>query len=459
MFVVLSAVLLSFLGLTAAVLDQAFRNSIEAGAEERFQTQVYLLLAALEQEEGEFFVIEAIQEPRYSQLSSGLYGFVHDALGQELWRSDSARTLAVSASLEAPPVPAIGEGVFESIQDRSGQSLFRFSYGILWEGSETPYSVSVLELAAPYYSQIRDFRSSLGRWLGGVAILLLGVLLLLLVWGLRPLGELERQLRRIEEGESERLEGEYPDELRGVTDNLNRLIESERRQRDRYRTTLADLAHSLKTPLSVATGALLQLRDRAGDGARDEAEDGRAQGRAETIGEALQRMNQIVSYQLQRAVASKGQSPLTSRVSVESALGSLLGALRKVYSPREYSVETRLGDALWFRGDEHDLLEVLGNVLDNAFKYGAGRLRITARKDSAGALEIEVEDDGAGIPMEAREAVLQRGVRADTLARGQGIGLAVVTELMTSYGGTVSVSESPLGGALFKLRFPPGISP
>ena len=122
--------------------------------------------------------------------------------------------------------------------------------------------VSVLEVAEPYYVQIRNFRTSLGRWLGGAAVLLLGVLLLLLAWGLRPILGLAQQISLIEIGESDKLRGNYPKELAGVTNNLNRLIESERNQRERYKTTLADLAHSLKTPLSVATAALRSLRAR-----------------------------------------------------------------------------------------------------------------------------------------------------------------------------------------------------
>ncbi len=449
MLLVLSVVLLLFLGLTGIVLDQAFRNSVEAGAAERFQVQVYLLLAALEQEDGAFYVLQDIQEPRYSQLNSGLYGYVYGVDGKELWRSDSARTLSLDVVEQTASVPEVGQGIFELLTDYRGEQLFRFSYGILWEGSDSPYFVSVVELAAPYLSQIRDFRASLGRWLGGAALLLLMVLLMLLAWGLRPLGKLEQQIRRVEDGESERLEGEFPDELSGLTTNLNRLIESERRQRERYRTTLADLAHSLKTPLSVATGALYQLSAKGQSESKLDPSE-----QVHLIDESLHRMDQIIGYQLKRAVASQGQSPLTSRVDVAGVIEELLGALRKVYSEHPYSVETRLQEDVIFRGDEHDLLEVLGNVLDNAFKYGRSKISIALRTLVDGSIEIVIEDDGQGIVMEQREFVLQRGARADTLASGQGIGLAVVSELMASYQGSVTIDNSSLGGAKFTLIFP-----
>ncbi len=176
-----------FLGFTGLALDRAYRNSVEGGAAERLQIQVYLLLAALEQEAGEFFVIEDIQDPRYAAINSGLYGFVYDAAMTEMWRSDSALALSLPQGEQSQRMPDVGEAIFDTINDGNGERLFRFSYGILWEGIETPFSVSVAEVAAPYFSEIRDFRQSLGRWLGGAAALLLILLLILLRWDCVPL--------------------------------------------------------------------------------------------------------------------------------------------------------------------------------------------------------------------------------------------------------------------------------
>ncbi|MGA1071937.1 MAG: ATP-binding protein [Pseudohongiellaceae bacterium] len=450
MLVVLGAVLLLFLGFTGIALDRAYRNSVEGGAAERLQIQVYLLLAALEQEAGEFFVIEDIQEPRYAAINSGLYGFVYDAALTEMWRSDSALALSLSQGEQSSRIPEVGEAIFDTVIDSNGERLFRFSYGILWEGIETPFSVSVAELAAPYFSEIRDFRRSLGRWLGGAAALLLILLLVLLRWGLRPLARLSLELRNIERGISQRLTGDYPDELWAVTENLNRLIDSERRQRERYKTTLADLAHSLKTPLSVASGAVDTLS--SSSLSAPNLEEGNAQ--LLVIKQALERMDQIVAYQLQRAVSTQNHATLALRVNVATAVSELLAVLEKVYAGRRFIVESQCDEDLQFRGDERDLLEVLGNTLDNAFKYGAARIRLIAKQGDDGALEFFIEDDGPGIPLEQREFVLQRGARADTLAQGQGIGLAVVSDIMASYQGSVSIEISDLGGAKFVLTFP-----
>ena len=450
MLVVLGAVLLLFLGFTGIALDRAYRISVEGGAAERLQIQVYLLLAALEQEAGEFFVIEDIQEPRYAAINSGLYGFVYDAALTEMWRSDSALALSLSQGEQSSRIPEVGEAIFDTVIDSNGERLFRFSYGILWEGIETPFSVSVAELAAPYFSEIRDFRRSLGRWLGGAAALLLILLLVLLRWGLRPLARLSLELRNIERGISQRLTGDYPDELWAVTENLNRLIDSERRQRERYKTTLADLAHSLKTPLSVASGAVDALS--SSSPLAPNLEEGNAQ--LLVIKQALVRMDQIVAYQLQRAVSTQNHATLALRVNVATAVSELLAVLEKVYAGRQFIVESQCDEGLQFRGDERDLLEVLGNTLDNAFKYGAARIRLIAKQGDDGALEFFIEDDGPGIPLEHREFVLQRGARADTLAQGQGIGLAVVSDIMASYQGSVTIETSDLGGAKFVLTFP-----
>jgi two-component system sensor histidine kinase PhoQ len=166
-------------------------------------------------------------------------------------------------------------------------------------------------------------------------------------------------------------------------------------------------------------------------------------------------MNQIVSYQLQRAVQSNQSSALARQVLVKPVVEKVLDALAKVYRDKSVSVATQLDSKALFHGDERDLLEVLGNVLDNAFKYGRGKVRIGTDSESAEfkGLEIVIEDNGYGISEQKQEFVLQRGARADTLVQGQGIGLAVVTDIVSSYDGTILVGSSELRGAKITMRF------
>lgn len=444
-----SALLFVFLGLTGVVLDGAFRNSIEAGAEDRLQVQIYLILAAVDQEDGEFQFFEDLREPRFGQLDSGLYGFISQPSVGELWRSNSA----VAFSLSDPQILRqrieVGASYFTKIINTEQEEFFMLSYGILWEDGISEYIFSVIEHAAPYYSGISNFRTSLWSWLGGVALLLLLMQFFLMRWGLSPLQRMASDLKQIESGDKDQLASDYPKELRGVTVNLNLLIESERKQQSRYRTTLGDLAHSLKTPLAVIAGVMQNLANETAAENNQQLDK-----QLDSVKEQLKRMNQIVSYQLQRAVLMYTGSSLARQVNVAAATEKILDALSKVYVEKSVATELHLDRDVVFNGDERDLMELLGNVLDNAFKYGKRKLAIGISKlpDPDSGVEIVVEDDGPGIPKDKREFVLQRGARSDTLVQGQGIGLAVVTDIVNSYGGEIRVESSALGGARIVIK-------
>ena len=426
-------------------MDRAFRNSIEAGASERLQVQIYLLLAAAEFSDDEFYFLEDLREPRFNQLNSGLYGFISRSSLGELWRSDSASVFSLADPQVLRQSVQVGETQFSKTMTADNEEYFVLSYGILWEDGISEYNFTVMENSAPYYSEISNFRTSLWSWLGGVALLLLLIQFFLMRWGLSPLHRMARDLKRIETGEKNQLAENYPQELQGVTNNLNVLIETERKQQQRYRTTLGDLAHSLKTPLAVIAG-IMQTLSRKQEGSGEQLG---------AVEEQLGRMNQIVSYQLQRAVQSNHSSALARQVLVKPVVEKVLDALAKVYRDKSVSVARQLDAEALFTGDERDLLEVLGNVLDNAFKYGRGEVRICteSRIDDFEGLEVVIDDNGYGISIEKQEFVLQRGARADTLVQGQGIGLAVVTDIVSSYEGTIVVGSSDLGGAKITMRF------
>ena len=427
------------------VLDRAFRNSIEAGASERLQVQIYLLLAAAEFSDDEFNFLEDLREPRFNQLNSGLYGFISRPSLGELWRSDSAEVFSLADSQVLRQSVLVGENQFSKTMGENSEEYFVLSYGVLWENGISEYNFTVMENAAGYYSEILNFRTNLWSWLGGVAFLLLLIQFFLMRWGLSPLHRMARDLKQIETGEKNQLAENYPQELQGVTKNLNVLIGTERKQQERYRTTMGDLAHSLKTPLAVIAGIMQTLSV-----TKEESIE-----QLGVVEEQLGRMNQIVSYQLQRAVQSNQRSALAKQVPVKPVVEKVLNALAKVYKDKSVSVATQLDSKALFHGDERDLLEVLGNVLDNAFKYGRGEVRISIDSESAEfqGLEIVIEDNGYGISEQKQEFVLQRGARADTLVQGQGIGLAVVTDIVSSYDGTIVVGFSELRGAKITMLF------
>ncbi|MEX1198082.1 MAG: ATP-binding protein [Pseudohongiellaceae bacterium] len=436
-----------FLGLTGVVLDRAFRDSVEAGVAEQLQVQIYVLLAAFEEEQGRFYLGAGIREPRFAQLNSGLYGLVTDRDGEVL-RTASALDQRLPADV-VPDDLQRGEFRFRQLTLDDGQPFFVSHYTVMWENRSTPFVFSVFESTDTYLAEVNSFRASLWSWLGGAALVLLVAQLLLLRWGLAPLRRLAWDIKGIESGDSEALSGDYPQELEAVTDNFNVLISAERKQQARYRTTLGDLAHSLKTPLAVLRAGLDQLQQ--------DGEDGVAtQEQLMSMDEQVERMNQIVRYQLQRAVRSEqGTALLARRVNVSDVVRRVTSALEKVYAGQGVRIQCSLDHEVRFPGDERDLMEVVGNVMDNACKYGAGEVHVTARRsDSPGhPLCIVIEDNGPGIPTGNRNRVLSRGARLDTLPRGQGIGLAVVADIVASYGGQIDVDDSELGGARIELVF------
>jgi two-component system sensor histidine kinase PhoQ len=458
-----TVVLFVFLGLTGIVLDQAFRSSAKRGESEKLLVQIYGLLAVAEASENGLYLPDQLQEPGFNQLGSGLYGIVSDDVGNELWRSPSALDLELSSFQirQISNAVSTGEQVFGMLKTETGIDLFYFSYGILWQHSNdstAAYVFTALETTRPVDAEISSFRQNLWFWLGGAVLVLILVQAIVMSWGLSPLRRLAEDLTLIESGESDYLKGEYPTEIDGVTRNLNLLLANERKQRERYKTTLADLAHSLKTPLAILKGSAgsLNLNGTELGGTDQETPDGSGSHDSKlmeilrTIDLQIDRMDQLVSYQLQRSVIA---SPNTIRKSfaVEPLIENLVAAMNKVYEERHLHFGLFVEDCQFF-GDERDLMEIMGNLVDNACKYGNGRLEIRASNTADGErLQFRVDDDGPGIPPENREKVLQRGMRADTSEPGQGIGLAVVTDIVDSYNGEIGISDSPLGGAQIQI--------
>ena len=165
-------------------------------------------------------------------------------------------------------------------------------------------------------------------------------------------------------------------------------------------------------------------------------------------------MDNIVQYQLQRA-ATAGRSALAAPLPVKPVVERLITTLQKVYHYKSVQLDSSVDDSVLFRGDEGDLMELLGNLLDNAFKWSHSRVVLEVAHEGRVVL-IRVADDGPGIPDEQAERVLQRGVRLDEATPGHGIGLPMVRDIVEAYGGSILIEHSPLGGALFRLQLPSG---
>ena len=423
-----------FVLLTAAALDRAVRASALAAQQERLMGAIYLLMGEAEVDAAGLPEMPAEPVvPEWTRPGSGRYAWILDAGGRVLWRSASLIG-GVPATEPLPP----GRSAFREFRraPAEGAGLFVQGFGVRWRSASGPVGLTfyVASARTAYLRQAAAFRRSLWARLGAASVLLVGLLAAVLRWGLRPLRRLAAELSGIEEGRSEGIAGDYPAELKGLAEAMNALLAQERARRSRYRRALGDLAHSLKTPLSVLRAGVARMPEAAG------------------LDETIRRMDRIVEYHLQRA-ATAGRSSAARPVRVRPVLDRLVRALGKVHAGREVDLELEVDGACAVRVDEGDLTELLGNLLDNAFKWARSRISVAADRDGD-RLRIRVSDDGPGIPAEDAARILERGVRADRSAPGHGLGLAVVRDIVEAYGGEIAVEAGDGGGARITVRLP-----
>lgn len=440
-----SLLLVLFFGLTILALDFVFRDLSERAIRDRLDVQVLALISASE-ETGAHDLIPSSQltgSSRFANPGSGLYGEVRRRNGAPAWRSDSL----AGTRLFFPDDIAPGRRTFGQLTLANGTTVLALSIGVRWEfddGRVGDFVVSAAESLEPYYAQLNQLRVQMFGWFCVLLLLLLGALAFLFRAVLAPLRRIEKEIGAIEAGELAELGEGYPRELRGVTSNMNALLRSERERMARYRNTLGNLAHSLKTPLAVMRNLL-------------QGGELKASSASQQLDEQVERMDGIVRYQLKRAAASGGTGLGNTPIPVGEMLTPLRAALLKVYADRDIGCELDVAPEAQFVGDREDFTELAGNLLDNAFKWCRHRVRVTAKAvglaDSRRrGLQLVVEDDGPGIPPHERARVLERGARLDERVSGQGIGLSIVRDLAEVSGGKIEIGESELGGARIGVR-------
>ncbi|HTL15242.1 MAG TPA: ATP-binding protein [Thermomonas sp.] len=443
--------LVAFLALAGFALDRAFQSTAQSGMRERLHSYALAYANSDFARDGSVIPPYDPPDPRFKRPGSGLYAQIVLPAGK--WESDSAQgpRLPVGPMLEATRQVFEGPLPLTQISGEPGQ-VYRYGIGLVdatrGDRAEFPYTVYILEDTTALGRQVSTFRSALWRYLGGAGLVLLLLQMLVLRWSLRPLRDVIDELKRVQSGHASGMSEAHPRELEPLTRSINAFIDSERENLDRQRNTLADLAHSLKTPLAV-------LRTRLDSGAGD------ADLRME-LDTQLRRMNDLVSYQLARAARS-GHQLFAAPIEVEPYAEQIVTGLEKVYAAKGVLCEFEIAPQARFHGEAGDLQELLGNLLENGFKWAAARVLLTVAEgasapDRRPGLSITVEDDGPGIAEDRIAHVLQRGVRGDERVQGHGIGLAIVQDIVRSYRGELRVSRSAeLGGAKFEIVLPPGL--
>lgn len=280
------------------------------------------------------------------------------------------------------------------------------------------------------------FALTLGAALGVLALGIVVGIVVLIRYGLRPLHEIEDKLHDVRGGRRDRLDGEYPRELSPLVKEINTLINHNRKVVDRARTHVGNLAHALKTPLAV-----LMNESRGSDKV------------SETVRRQTEAMTSNVNHYLKRAQAAAQAEVLGARTEIKEPIEGISRMLERLHRDKNLTVDVDADPAAVFRGEKGDLDELVGNLLDNAAKWCKSRVKVKVTRSDDG-IEIIVDDDGPGLPVEHRAKALERGKRLDESEPGTGLGLSIVTELADIYGGRLYLEDSPMGGLRARLNLP-----
>jgi len=436
-----SAIFMVFilLPLVGYTIVNSYEKHMVASVKNELSAYSYSILAVAEVEKHQLQMPEFLLENQFNVSHSGLYASFTESENSlnGLWQSKSLLGIDFPR-IEA--IPDIGQHHFyqtklqaKSLSEPNETSYFVYSISVSFSSNALPFATTlhIIKDKEQFQLLMQEFKNKLWLGLFILMLVLLSLQLIWLKWSLNPLGKLKKELINIEQGQADLLSAKYPKELELVTNQLNTLLKTEQAQRKRYRNALSDLAHSLKTPLAVMQSQ---------------------QDLSTTSQEQLTAINLMVEHQLKRA-QSAGQFSWHLGVNIAPIVNKLTKSLEKIYRDKSLDIDVEVDAKLIFKGDESDLLEILGNLLDNACKAAKYQVKLLVHQQQQ-SLVIEVEDDGHGIPLAKREEILQRGMRADTYQQGHGIGLAIVRDLVESYQGTLSIDESvDLGGAKFILSF------
>ncbi|MGY0218710.1 ATP-binding protein [Endozoicomonadaceae bacterium StTr2] len=445
------AILLGFsFSLVMFSVMESFDNTLDEATRSQMASNANALMAAAAKEvDGKLHMPELTGVKRFDKPDNDqLRGYIFSADGNLLWQSISSG----GKPLDYTPVFDLDHRVELLTLEMNGKPYLIYEVDTQLGTGSSGYSFITIVPATKYLSTIEVFINHLQVWVTIALLLDVALCWLILWWNLKPFREVEEQISKIESGQQDCIDGVFPTEVKRLTDSINTLIASEKKQRERYRTTVDDLAHSLKTPLAVLQGFSNTLKVQKN--APDEIEIIKL---CDNLNNQVQRMSKIIGYHLHRSLTGH-HGLIRQIVQVEPVINELQNTLKKVYCDKGIRFTAELDPSCIFHGDEDDLLEILGNLLENAFKYCRAAVNVTGylqpESEDSSQLVLLIEDDGIGIQPKDREQVLKRGTRVDCEKPGQGIGLAVVQDLVEGYSGSISIMTASLGGAKIRLSFP-----
>ena len=428
------------------LLNGLFQTALERNFDARLRSTLDGILANIELgPDGKPHLQGSISDNRFNLPLSGWYWQIGEAGAKS---SNLASGSLLEQRLEIPATAFAQrdkDGIASfSTQDSEGQHLRVIEQNLKLFGSTQNYSFLVTGNFDELSSEVQAFRNALLTVLGLLGAGLMAAIFAQVRFGLKPLVDMQHRLNDIRSGKIELLHDDFPQEIQPVADELNLLVQSNFEIIDRARMQVGNLAHALKTPISVLT---------------NEARDSKSP-LAVKVREQIDVMRNQVNVYLDRARRAARAQTIGSATAVEPVLQSLARTLQRINQDRGLRIEVVAPSNLQFRGERQDLEEMVGNVMDNACKWAKSKIVVSAAPVPAGQdagrawLSITVDDDGPGIKAESRSDALQRGQRLDESKPGSGLGMSIILETASMYNGKVELGEADLGGLRFGLQLP-----
>ncbi|WP_339350276.1 ATP-binding protein [uncultured Alteromonas sp.] len=424
-------VLALFAPLTVVILDDAYTTSLTQAKMSELRLMNLGLLSAFELDDDIPFMPEILYEEQLNLPGSGYLGVIVFR-GHVVWQSASA----LDYTLPAPNLNVnVGNELFvesyiANFDNDTDYFAYAFTAEFASESNFEPVRFYIFNNKHLFNEERETFISVVWRWL----LILSGGLLVLIIVGislvLMPVRKLISEISLTSSGQKQQLDAHYPVEFNPLKQSINELIESESQQRARYKNSLGDLAHSLKTPLAVALGVEKLPKQAV---------------------ESLNQIDQIIQRQLKRA--SAGKTGWQAAIPLLPITQKVANAMDKVYQHKQLSITIEAINNVAIKADETDIMEMVGNLLDNACKAADSKVLVALKNEGNWAV-LTIDDDGPGIPSDKKQALLERGTRLDTYADGQGIGMALVSDLIAIYQGKLLIERAPIGGARFIVKFP-----
>lgn len=378
----------------------------------------------------------ALADPRFERPRSGWYWIIRDGDGNLVNLSTSV--VGIDLPGVGTAADALGRST-EVITDPFGTRLRMVERNVTL--SPQTYRITVAGNLSGILELVDDFRGQAFIVLGAVGAMLAVMSAIVARIAMRPISRLRQAVEAVREGDSAEVSGTYPTELAPLAEEVNELLRSNTQIIERARNQVGNLAHGLKTPIAV-------LRNEA---------NSRKGALADVVSTETEKMSNMVSTYLERARLAARTSVVGKKADATMIMLRLTRVMRKIHPDVTIAFQRPDASLPWFRGDEADLEEVTGNLLDNACKWSKGQVgvRLSSERDAKGTqLLIRIDDNGPGLSPEDAQKVLRRGVRLDEKTPGTGLGLDIVKELVDVYGGSLELKRSALGGLLVELRLP-----